>query len=88
VADRYKDSASRYKVHCFLILYIINLVQFLSWGNDLICVLSRCRIPVILRKFSNYYRFVGTCFVLGLMDGEAAQLLERGEADLQEFPLI
>jgi hypothetical protein len=53
--------------------------------EDLICVLPNCRVPVILRKIDNYYIFVSTCFVLGLMDGEAAEMMNRGEATIQNF---
>ncbi|KAN0115561.1 HET domain containing protein [Hyaloscypha variabilis] len=55
--------------------------------GDLICVLQGCRVPVILRKVDDYYHFVSICFVLGLMDGEAAQFLERGEAVVQNFDI-
>ncbi|KAN0089070.1 HET domain containing protein [Hyaloscypha variabilis] len=53
--------------------------------DDLICVLPNCQVPVILRQVDNHYHFVSTCFVLGLMDGEAAQMIERGESTIQNF---
>lgn len=40
-------------------------------AEDLVCVLLNCRMPAILRKVGSHYLFVGSCFVLGLMDGEA-----------------
>lgn len=42
------------------------------------------RVPVLLRKVDGFYHFVSTCFVLGLLDGEAAVMLKRGKA-LQDF---
>lgn len=53
--------------------------------GDIVCVLQGSRVPVLLRKIEDYYHFVSTCFVLGLMDGEAAQMLERGEVFMQQF---
>ena len=53
--------------------------------GDLVCVLESCGVPVILRKVDRFYHFVSTCFVLGLLDGEAAVMLRRGRASLQDF---
>ncbi len=66
---------------------------YLSYGpkwiqeGDLVCVVQGCRVPVLLRKVDDYYHFVSTCFVLGMMDGEAAQMLDRGEAFIQQFDI-
>jgi hypothetical protein len=53
--------------------------------GDCVCVLQGCRVPVLLRKVSDHYHFVSTCFVLGLMDGEAIQMVQKGEALIQQF---
>jgi hypothetical protein len=53
--------------------------------GDLVCVLQECRLPVLLRKVDNYYQFVSTCFVLGLMDGEAGDMLNSGELVMRRF---
>lgn len=57
--------------------------------GDMVCVLDQCHFPVILRKVESksYYEFVGCTFVLGLMDGEAASLVEEGKARLQELEI-
>jgi len=55
--------------------------------GDIICVLKGCGIPVVLRKVNDHYVHVGTCFVLGLMEGEAAELLETGRAKVQRFEI-
>jgi hypothetical protein len=38
--------------------------------SDLVDVLLGCDMPVILRKAESHYLFVGSCFVLGITDGE------------------
>jgi hypothetical protein len=53
--------------------------------GDLICVFPNCRLPIALRKVEDYYHLVGTCFVLGLIDGEAAKILECREVFMQQF---
>lgn len=39
--------------------------------GDLICILLGCSVPVVLRKFESGFRFLGGCYVHGMMDGEA-----------------
>jgi Heterokaryon incompatibility protein (HET) len=56
--------------------------------GDLVCVLPGCRVPVILRKAGDFYHHVSTGLVLGLMDGEAAQMLEKGELVMQQFDIL
>lgn len=55
--------------------------------GDVISYLRDCRMPVILRKVDSHYVLVGTCFVLGLMDGAAMQPAEHGTAQLQEIEI-
>jgi Heterokaryon incompatibility protein (HET) len=67
--------------------------RYLGYGpawiqeGDLVCVLENCRVPVLLRKVDGYYVFISTCFVLGLMDGEAAEMVNRGEISMQTFEI-
>jgi hypothetical protein len=56
--------------------------------GDLVCVLQNCRVPVLLRKVDDHYEFISTCFVLGLMDGEAAEMVSRGEISMQTFEIL
>ncbi|KAH6664533.1 heterokaryon incompatibility protein-domain-containing protein [Halenospora varia] len=45
--------------------------------GDVVCVLSGCRMPFVLRKKEGYFRLLGECYVGGIMNGEgvaAAQL--------------
>jgi hypothetical protein len=39
--------------------------------GDVVCVLAGCTVPVILRKDSGVYKFIGEAYVYGKMDGEA-----------------
>lgn len=91
--------------------------------GDLVCILSGCSVPVLLRKFvdnnrirtpadctchridcqcnekggSNsgpnnreakvHYRFIGECYVHGMMDGEANGIVKEKELPKQEFEI-
>lgn len=47
--------------------------------GDIVCVLNGSQYPVILRPLpDNLFEFIGTCFVLGLMNGEAREFLNTG----------
>jgi hypothetical protein len=35
----------------------------------------------------DYYYFISLCFVLGIMDGEAAEMVDRGELFMQKFDI-
>jgi len=54
---------------------------------DILCVLFGCLVPFVLRPSGERYRLVGECYVHGIMQGEAIQVLERGEYMEQEFVL-
>ncbi|KAK3387360.1 heterokaryon incompatibility protein-domain-containing protein [Podospora didyma] len=63
--------------------------------GDLLCILFGCDAPVVLRPQENKdgdpgYVFVGECYALGLMYGEAIDLEERrnGEREVQDFKLM
>ncbi|PVH83556.1 HET-domain-containing protein [Cadophora sp. DSE1049] len=55
--------------------------------GDLICVLYGCSVPVILRKVDKHYILVGECYVHGLMDGEALDLLAIGKATEKDLEI-
>ncbi|KAI9868856.1 MAG: hypothetical protein M1813_004707 [Trichoglossum hirsutum] len=57
--------------------------------DDLVCVLQESTAPVVLRKVDSHYVHVGPCFILGLMDGEAKDLVvaEGGGSEVQEFEI-
>ena len=53
--------------------------------TDFVAVLSGCNMPVVLRKVGSHYQFVGSCFVLGLMNGEAQRWGPSGKLDAFEM---
>lgn len=55
--------------------------------GDLVVVVMGCDVPVVIRPVDDYYEIVGDCFVDGLMEGQAMELLESGEAELMTFDL-
>lgn len=55
--------------------------------GDIIAILFDCHVPVLLRQNGLYYEFVGTCYVHGIMQGEAWTLLNNGEYVAQDFDL-
>lgn len=56
--------------------------------GDMVCVLFGCNIPVVLRKRGAGFVFIGECFIDGLTNGEAFNLLECGKLKLGDFPLV
>ena len=55
--------------------------------GDLVCVIQNFRVPVLLRKVDDYYHFISLCFVLAIMDGEAAEMVERGDLFMRRFEI-
>jgi hypothetical protein len=54
-------------------------------AGDKVCVLAHCKSPVILRQSGANWIHVGTCFVLGLSDGEAYEMIDEGKLEVEEF---
>jgi len=55
--------------------------------GDFVCLVDQCSFPVILHKVNSHYLHIGPCFVLGLMNGEAAKMVKKGEIEVQEFKI-
>jgi hypothetical protein len=55
--------------------------------GDLVCVLRESSVTVVLRRLDSYYLHFGPCFILGLMDGEAKDLIGSGTSQIQEFEI-
>ncbi|KAJ8122378.1 hypothetical protein O1611_g9857 [Lasiodiplodia mahajangana] len=61
--------------------------------GDLVCAVDRVKLPVLLRKIvtrdgtGSQYEHVGCCYVLGLSDGEPAEMVAKGELGIQTFDL-
>jgi hypothetical protein len=66
----------------------VGMTLELSRRGDLVCLLFGCRMPVVLRPEGDYFRFMGECYVHGLMFGEGVKALERGEYEVEKFELI
>jgi hypothetical protein len=54
-------------------------------AGDKVCVLAYCESPVILRQSDANWIHVGTCFVLGLSDEEAYEMIDEGKLKVEEF---
>jgi hypothetical protein len=55
--------------------------------GDVVSVLHGCHRPVVLRKEEQWHLHVGTCFVLGFMDGEAAEQVKEGKLKEEVFEI-
>lgn len=55
--------------------------------GDIVVVLFGSRVPIILRKINGCYRLVSDCYIHGLMDGEAIQMLENGKLETEVFEI-
>lgn len=55
--------------------------------GDMVVVLWGCDVPLVVRKVEDCYVLVGSCFVLGFMDGEARQMVKEGKRRLRTFNL-
>ncbi|KAJ2975688.1 hypothetical protein NQ176_g5384 [Zarea fungicola] len=58
-----------------------------SEPGDVVCVLAGNGLPIVLRKNGTHYLHVGTCFILGFMDGEAAELVRNGNLKMERFEI-
>ncbi|KAH7348255.1 hypothetical protein BKA66DRAFT_576172 [Pyrenochaeta sp. MPI-SDFR-AT-0127] len=56
--------------------------------GDKVCVVGGSPMPILLRKLEDRYEHVGTCFVLGYMDGEVGKLITEGKLVEQEFEIV
>ena len=60
----------------------LGLAPYETKKRDLICILYGCSVPVVLRKHhegtpDEHYTFIGECYVHGIMEGEAFDLIKR-----------
>jgi hypothetical protein len=55
--------------------------------DDIVCVLKHSSVPVLLRQVADHYEHVGTCFVPGLMNGEAARNLFQGRTSIETLEI-
>ena len=74
----------RSRVACSVTLSLLQkagiLVCASACPRDVVAVVVGCNVPVILREKESHFELVPTCFVLGLMDGEAVERVKNGTA--------
>jgi hypothetical protein len=58
-----------------------------SRPNDVVAILKGFKVPVILRKQEDHYILIGTSTIPGLMEGEAKEMRESGQARLEEIQI-
>jgi len=55
--------------------------------GDKIVILKDCPVPMVLRKVANYYLNIGSCFIAGLMEGEAAAWVANERATVEQISI-
>jgi hypothetical protein len=55
--------------------------------GDKVCVINGCDFPVLLRQEGSSYSFVGQCYVQGLVDGKAAEMVRNGERMIEQLAI-
>lgn len=58
-------------------------------AGDVVALLVDCSVPVLLRRATetSFYEFLGTCYVHGIMHGEAVNKLDLDNLLSEEFEL-
>jgi hypothetical protein len=54
-------------------------------NGDIVCVLFGGKTPFCLRRIDRHYELVGECYVFGLMNCEAIDMMEKGELKQKTF---
>lgn len=57
-------------------------------AGDVVCVLFGGKLPFCLRPWGTRYLLVGECYVHGLMDGEAMEMMGRNELIEKPFDIV
>jgi hypothetical protein len=66
----------------------VGLAPEAAQKNDVVAVLFGCSFPVVLRPFERSFKYIGECYVDGLMRGEAIGAMERGEYRAVDITLV
>lgn len=56
--------------------------------GDTVAILLGCGYPVILRPCGDGYKYVGECYIDGLMNGEAIEAANRGEYEVKNISIL
>jgi len=72
---------------------IVSLKGYIGLGpvpaktGHMTCVLYGCSVPVHIRKVGDHRVIVGECYIHGLTEARAINLLQKGEVKEDEFAL-
>ncbi|KAK4957653.1 hypothetical protein LTR10_005620 [Elasticomyces elasticus] len=66
----------------------IAVAPYKALSGDRIAVLFGCSCPMVLRPASNGFKVVCACYVQGLMEGQAIDILHAGKLDANVIDLI
>jgi hypothetical protein len=56
-------------------------------SGDVVAIFPGCTTPIVLRPVDGCFQVVGEAYIHGMMDGEMADLVERGEYPMEEVCL-
>ncbi|MCJ1381099.1 hypothetical protein MMC17_004208 [Xylographa soralifera] len=63
----------------------VDMAPYWAQRGDKVCILLGSSLPVLLRPVDDHYILVGPCYIHGIMFGEAMNLLDKGEVELEDF---
>lgn len=55
--------------------------------NDIVCIVFGCDVPLVLRPVDGHFELIGDCYVEGIMEGQAMDLLENEKVKEESFPI-
>jgi len=65
----------------------IGLGPKITRAGDIVCVVFGYYNPVVLRPQEGYYQLIGICYLHGTMQGEAVDMMKRGELQSEMLEL-
>jgi len=65
----------------------MGLESKLAQEGETVSVLFGTQLPFLLRQMGEHYRFLGECYVYGIMKEEAMEELKAGRFTEERFPL-
>lgn len=52
-------------------------------ANGMLCILSGCKLPLVIRPLNDQYLLNGSCYIYGMMHGEVMKDVQGGKLHLQ-----
>lgn len=56
--------------------------------GDTVAIILGCNYPVLLRPFDNGFKYVGECYIDGMMEGEAIEAANNGQYQIEDIVLL